>query len=63
MIRTYFPTLAKTTEASVQTEAVPIDIIGTSSASPTVYSVPSRPRGIPPSVMLISQDAWTEVVT
>lgn len=57
------PAPAETSEASAQTEAAPIDVAGTSNALPPVYSVPPRPRGIPLSVMLISQAAWTKVVT
>lgn len=61
--RTDVPAPAETTQVGVQTMAVPTDAAGTSSTPPLVYSVLSRPWGMPPSMKLISQAAWTEVVT
>lgn len=52
-------TTAKATETGGRTETAPTDRASTLSAPPTVKSMPPRLRGMPSSVMRISQAKWT----
>lgn len=54
--------IAEPTEAGAHIEASPTDTVGNSSAPPLVQLVPPSTWGMPLGVMIISQDAWTEVV-
>lgn len=55
--------LAEAIEEGTQTEHAPIDLAGTFSAPPPVYSIPPSLCGTPPGVILISHATWIEVVT
>lgn len=46
-----------------QIETMQVDIVGISSASPPVKSVPPRPRGMTFRLVMISQLIWIEVMT
>ncbi|KAF3650992.1 hypothetical protein FXO38_16853 [Capsicum annuum] len=54
---------AEATEIGTRITNKPTDVAGTSSVPLPVQSVPPRPWGMPTGVMLISQAAWTEVMT
>lgn len=57
------PAIVESTEEGSKTEVVLTHESGTSISPPLVYSMPPRPWSMILSVMLISQAAWTEVVT
>lgn len=51
------PAIAKTIEVGSYTVTAPTDTVGNSSTPLPVPSMPPRPRGIPPEIMLIYQAA------
>lgn len=55
--------IAEAIKKGAQIEGLHTDITGTFSSLPLVQFVPTRTRGMPSGVKLISQSIWTEDIT